>query len=518
MNNNRKTLASVLAALAIIASLVFTLAGGAGGARAAAVTSRLSSPRNAVSGSAQVARALRSGQLKFNGGQPPTRMQTALTCSPVPCVLPNAQASEGGQPVNETAIAVNPKNAKQMVSGANDYNCTSSYAAFYASSDGGSTWNMNCMGTLAGEQGCGDPSIGYDLNNTVYVTSLENCTTTTSSIIFEKSINNGTTWSAPAVAVSPTFFDGEVDKSWLQIDDNASSPHANTLYLSVTQFNSNDTSEQISVSHSSNGGASWQTSLVESATSYPVVDQFSDLAIGKDGTVYVSWMRCTAGGSTGDCGGTLATFYFSKSTDGGNTWSSPVAIAQANLAPDDCPRTFGCFYGGIPNTIERVSNIPVMDIDNSSGTHHGNLYVVFYNWTGTFMKVEVATSTNGGSSWGTPVGVAPVSATHDQFFPWLTVSSGGIVGVTWLDRRDDPQNISYKMYFTYSTTGGTSFATNKALATTLSNPFNDGFGGEFMGDYTGNSWTSAKPPTLFASWEDMRNTVTSQDEVGGYIK
>lgn len=518
MKNNKKTLTSALVALLVIVSLIFTLTSRAAGTQAATITTRLSSPQNAVTGSAQVARALRSGQLQFKGGQPPIGVHPALTCSPAPCVLPNVQASKGGQPVNEMAIAVNPKNAKQIVSGANDYNCTSSYAAFYASNDGGSTWNMNCMGTLAGEQGCGDPSVGYDLNNTVYATSLENCTTTTSSIIFEKSTNNGTTWSAPAIVVSPTFFDGEVDKSWLQIDDNASSPHANTLYLSVTQFNSNDTSEQISVSHSSNGGATWQTSLVESVANYPVVDQFSDLAIGKDGTVYVSWMRCTAGGSTGDCGGTLASFYFSKSTDGGNTWSSPVVIAQATLAPDDCPRTFPCFYGGIPNTMERVSNIPVMDIDNSAGTHRGNLYVVFYTWTGSFMAVKVATSTNGGSSWGTPVAVAPSSDTHDQFFPWLSVSSGGIVGISWLDRRDDPQNISYRAYFTYSTTGGTSFATNKALATALSNPFNDGFGGEFMGDYTCNSWTSARPPTLFASWMDTRNTVTSQDEVGGYIK
>jgi hypothetical protein len=45
-----------------------------------------------------------------------------------------------------------------------------------------------------------------------------------------------------------------------------------------------------------------------------------------------------------------------------------------------------------------------------------------------------------------------------------------------------------------------------------SNPFNDGFGGSFMGDYTGNIWSET---TLFASWTDTRSGI-AQDEVGGY--
>jgi len=46
----------------------------------------------------------------------------------------------------------------------------------------------------------------------------------------------------------------------------------------------------------------------------------------------------------------------------------------------------------------------------------------------------------------------------------------------------------------------------------MSNPLNDGFGGSFMGDYTGNAWDGA---TLYASWMDSRNGSFMQDEVGG---
>jgi hypothetical protein len=62
--------------------------------------------------------------------------------------------------------------------------------------------------------------------------------------------------------------------------------------------------------------------VVDTEQLFPTVDQFSDLAIGRDGTVYVSWMRCTANEPTGDCGGTTATSLLSKSTDGGNIWRS----------------------------------------------------------------------------------------------------------------------------------------------------------------------------------------------------
>ena len=38
------------------------------------------------------------------------------------------------------------------------------------------------------------------------------------------------------MAVTPLFSGGLTDKPWLQVDDNVSSPRANALYLSVTQF------------------------------------------------------------------------------------------------------------------------------------------------------------------------------------------------------------------------------------------------------------------------------------------
>ena len=210
------------------------------------------------------------------------------------------------------------------------------------------------------------------------------------------------------------------------------------------------------VSHSNDGGATWTTKTVDATQLFPNVDTFTDLAIGADGTVYVSWLRCTAGASSGECANTTGTFYYAKSTDGGNTWSAPAKIASARLAPDP---GFCCFYGALPNTNERVSNIPVIAIDNSNGPNRGNLYVTYYTWTGTRMQVFAAVSTDGGATW-TKKAVAPASATHDEFFSWLNVSRSGMVGVSWMDRRDDPANINYGAFSAFSTNGGTSYSLN----------------------------------------------------------
>ena len=472
---------------------------------AAIAQNPLALPVSPKSGSLLVGEAIQRGAIQLPSSIAPSFSQFNLTCSPTPCVLPNVQASGGTNIANEVPIAANPHNPAQLLTGANDYSCSTTLQGFYASGDGGATWTRTCLPVISGGFGLGDPVVGYDLSGTAYAGGIQ-FGTPGQVIVVSASTNNGTSWTAPVVAATPTISGGSTDKDWLAIDVTATSPHANCLYISNTQFDSSGFKSQISVSHSCDHGKTWTTVPVDPVQS-SVIDQFSDLAIGKDGTVYVSWQRCPPTGPTGDCGGTKSSMVISKSTDGGATWSKPVTMATMNLAPDSC----GAYYGCLPNTSERVSNIPAIGIDNSTGANAGHLYVVYYNWTGTQLQVLVSHSTNG-TTWSAGVPVAPASDTHDQFFPWLSVAANGIVGVTWLDRRNDPANLKYDAYATGSTNGGASFVTNLRLTSVMSNPLNDGFGGFFMGDYSGNTWAGS---TLYASWSDSRNGSFMQDEVGG---
>jgi hypothetical protein len=471
----------------------------------------------------------------------PSHSDPKLTCSPAPCTLPNVQVSGGNhpgtRPVNETPIVAHPRNGNELLVGGNDFNCPT-LQGFYTTSNQGRTWKSTCTRSLPGHCGFLDPGVGYDLKGVAYISGLEASDSTCSAaapnqnaVALEKSTNNGRSWSAPVLVVAPVLAEGMLDKDWLQVDDNPHSPYANALYVSTTQLAEHPTTfdSTIAVSHSTDGGTTWTTSVVDTVQTFPQVDQFSDLAIAQDGTVYVSWMRCFLNTSpTGDCGESRATFYVSRSTDGGTTWSVSSPIATVRLVPNTC----GSFFGCIPHTKEELADIPVIGVEPANVAHGSEpnaltddvatpwakknaarLSAVFYNWTGSFTQVEVATSANGGITWGEPVPVAPATETHDQFFSWLSVNEDGIIGVTWMDRRNDPANISYEAFAAVSKNGGNSFGTNVQLATELSNPNNDGFGGTFMGDYTGNTWFDE---TLYASWMDSRNGVNMQDEVGGY--
>lgn len=451
-------------------------------------------PNSPISGGVLAARAYRAGLLHPGEMNQLAPSGEVLTCNPTPCALPNVQASGGPRVVNEDPLATNLANPKQLLTGGNDYNC-SNIQGFYSSNDGGSTWTRTC---LPGSGGEGDPIVGYDLKNVAYAGGIQN-----NNVVVASSTNNGQSWGTPVIATS-ALLGYLADKPWLEVDTNPGSPFVNALYISVTQFDASSNSE-ISVSHSNDGGKTWTTTVVDTKQIYPnSVDQFSDLAVGADGTVYVSWLRCPANGPAGDCGGTVSKLLLSKSTDGGNTWSKELTVATPTLVPDFC----NCaFYGSLPNTSERVSNIASNAVFGSGST--AKVYLSFYTWSGSQMQVMVAASSDGGNTFGKPVRVTS-STKGDEFFQWINLAKNGAVGVSWLDRRNDPNNLKYQPFVAVSTNGGVSFRSG-AISTTMSNPLNDGFGGSFMGDYRCHVFNNR---TMIAVWMDMRTGV-SQDEAGG---
>jgi Neuraminidase (sialidase) len=261
------------------------------------------------------------------------------------------QASGDGAPVNEDPIATNLRNPNQLLTGGNDFSCPNTLG-FYASNDGGSTWTHTCF---PGTNGEGDSIVGYDLNNVAYAGGVEN-----SSVFLSASTDNGQTWSTPKLVTGPTF--GYLaDKPWLEIDTNPSSPFKNALYVSVTQLDPN-TDSQITVSHSNDGGKTWTTRNVAPMQTFPNdVDQFTDLAVGADGTVYVSWLRCPA--VSGECAGQVSQLLLSKSSDGGNTWSSPVTIANPTLAPASASATFPSMQSSARATRRRCMSPSIAGAD-----------------------------------------------------------------------------------------------------------------------------------------------------------
>jgi hypothetical protein len=101
-------------------------------------------PKSPVSTSVLVAQGIRNGTIHPQGNAPGGDVSTDLRCKPAPCVFKDRQASEGGRPANETPVAANPNNKKDLLTGANDYNCAN-IQGFYSSSNGGKNWTTHSL-------------------------------------------------------------------------------------------------------------------------------------------------------------------------------------------------------------------------------------------------------------------------------------------------------------------------------------------------------------------------------------
>jgi hypothetical protein len=433
-----------------------------------------------------------SGQTASTGRAP--NGLALLTCSPAPCVLPPTQASEAGDNVTDTPIAADPLNPLNLLLGSFDANCPPPGASgFHLSSDGGSTWSRYCMPVIDDFHGLtyvpgGEPMVGYDRNGTAYIADAyqDSDGLGYGLIAVEKQLSDGD-WSQPVIAMGggPNFpFNGT-----MAVDTSAQSPHVNSIYISAIVQNAlQQNVHQVAVAHSYDGSKTWTSVKVVPAQKSPPCDLYTGTAVGNDGTVYVTWMYlnpCTPS-SKGD-------MLFSKSSDGGNTWSEPVLMGVV-------------LQSGIPNTKVYVQNYPAIAVDNSNGPYSGSLYVVMYNWTGTFMQVQVLRSPDGGDTWTKPVLVAP-GITHDQFLPWISVGPTGLVGVSWLDRRNDPTNVNYQAFAAISSDGGKSFQPNAQLTTAFSTPVIG------MGNRDGDTWDG--PNYFVAAWVDDSNGSNLHEEVGG---
>jgi len=408
--------------------------------------------------------------------------------------------------VTDTPIVTNPLNPKQLLLGSVDYNCADpSSLGFHLSRDGGSTWKrVECMPVIRNGGGVYwptfDPHVGYDRKGTGYIVGYYNASEGEDGFVAVQKSTDGTHWSKPAVALrrAGNTYPFEIG---FAVDTSPGSPRVNSLYVSGVMWTDQGYKNQVLISHATDGGSTWTQTAADAVQTYPAEDRFTRVAVGRDGTVYVTWLRCPATGPDKSCSDYTGHLMFSKSTDGGNTWSTPRFMTKATFSPNE-----------LPNTGERVYIYPAITVDNSNGPHTGDLYVAMNTWTGQYIRVQVIRSTDGGNTWSQPVPLAPASDTHDQFFPSLSVSPTGLVGVSWLDRRNDPADIDYQAFAAISTDGGQTFGTNWQLTTAFSNPKNNGTGNNWMGDYTGNTWAG---DDFIAAWMDSSNGVDMQEVIGG---
>ena len=330
-------------------------------------------------------------------------------------------------------------------------------------------------------------------------------------------------------------------------------------YMAVLGYNQNDLSVGgVFVSRSDDKGATWGKATLVQANSDKVFHDKEWMTVDRSnnaatrGTVYVSWTRFTQVTPRSEVGQIVV----SRSTDLGATFSAPVAVsteAQENVqgsfpvvGPDGAVTVLyydsasaahgegaegsnlrlqesgGSLY--VARSTDRgssfrtpVSVAPVVRPPSplpstafrifvlpvlAVDPSSGALYAVWNDYSRGNSDVMLSSSRDGGANWTGPVRVNDDTGQADQFFPTAAVGAGGALHVMWLDRRSDPANVKYLPYYAVSTDGGNSFSPNVPLTAVSSDPAT-GFEGTLIGDYNAIDITR-DGSRVYTAWVDTR--------------
>ncbi len=382
---------------------------------------------------------------------------------------------------NETSIAINPLDTNNLVAGAN-------IRYYYYSTDGGYTWTQGNLSSPLGVWG--DPCVVFDLNGHCYFGHLSNPSSGgywIDRIVVQKSTNKGITWSS-GVGIGYNPPGRNQDKEWLAVDW-TNSPYRNNIYVSWTEFDSYGStnpmdSTRILFSRSTDGGITWSAPVRVSDKGGDCVDEDNTVegavpAVGPNGEICLAW--------AGPLG-----LVFDKSTDGGLTWGIDKVITSIP----------GGWDFNVPG-IYRCNGLPITACDISNSPFRGTIYV---NWSDQRNGINntdifIVKSTDGGNTWSSPKRVNQDNTQTHQFFTWMTVDPAtGYIYIVYYDRRNYTDNRT-DVYVARSTDGGETFTEFKVSQS----PFTPN-ASIFFGDYTGITALNGK---VFPIWTRMDNNQRS---------
>jgi len=231
------------------------------------------------------------------------------------------------------------------------------------------------------------------------------------------------------------------DKEWPAVH-----PRKQYIYTTWTQFDKYGLEDpnchsNILFSKSTNAGKKWSTPVQINQNPGDCIDD-DNTAEGAVPAVDMEGRVFVAWANQGN-------IYFDRSFDGGSTWlTNDLLIAKQE----------GGWAMDIPG-IMRSNGMPVLMIDNSKGRLSGSLYLVWADQRNGTDDTDIwfMRSTNQGDMWTQPMRINQDGPGKHQFFPWMAVDQGtGYIYIVYYDRRayDDLQT---DVYMAYSTDGGSSF-------------------------------------------------------------
>jgi hypothetical protein len=442
---------------------------------------------------------------------------------------------------NEPAVAVDPHDTNVVVAGSNDY-CAATvngdvWAGYYRSTNGGASWNdslvpgypadSSAAGLASPAHGqcgaAGDPTQSFDRSGRLFYGFI--CFNRVKPV-------NGSTYVAtydqdgghylrttlvaqgsPAGQFSSGLFQ---DKINLAVDQ-TNGPNSGNVYVAWSRYSGRAANNVVLFSRSTDHGATFSPPVRISPGLGE--ESFADLAVGPDGTVYLTYRNFAHQKSTSD------TISVERSTDGGQSFSQPQVIAQ--FQPFDSNQFSGngagdCGDGALscPSgfTYSRFASLSAVTAD-ASGVH-----VV---WNGELAsgqsKVFVRNSADG-TTWSAAATLDAVTTGH-QYFPDIA-SADGVITVVFYDSRFDAgyspsrptgntadgrnSGGAVDTFVAQSRNGGASW-TETRVSTFSSNYNWETHGARMIGFWGDYIYISAVHGGVNVTWTDSRDLVPGVD-------
>jgi hypothetical protein len=435
-------------------------------------------------------------------------------------------------PQNEPSVAIDPRQPKVIVVGANEGCPTSGghadWVGFYRSIDGGSSWSASLVPGYPGDDStagrkspasrfcafASDPAVAFDTQGRLFFgfVCVERKTLNSSTLLASYD-QDGRRYRRTIVLargqVGHANAPVQQDKINVVVDQTAG-PTSGNVYAAWTQYAYQPSDRNILVAGSDNHGRTFSPPVV-ATRGQPGL--FPDLAIGSTGTVYLSFRGLQK--PEEDRGDEIGLVF---SPNGGRSFTAVSTVAR--IRPFDSAsfsrgdnRTCGdgLFKCASGFTFPRFISISAVAADRS-GVH-----VV---WTARRpdgqAKIFVRNSPDGVQWPDPPVVLDPAPRGH-QLFPDVA-SAGGVITVVFHDTRSDAGYSPHRppgndakgrstgnfldVYAATSADGGRTWTVRRATTHRSNMDYKLFHGAPVFGDYLS---VSAVPGMAFAVWTDTRD-------------
>jgi hypothetical protein len=399
----------------------------------------------------------------------------------------------------EPQVAVNPTNPTNVVGAFqqdrwNDGGARGLVAA--RSFDGGASWARNfapfsiCSGGDPQYLRATDPWVSFDRSGRLYQISLsiDSADLGLSAVLASASGDGGTTWSPPVTIQRDTdplnFNDKEsITGDWTR---------PNTAYaVWIRGALPGESISPAGAAHSfayrglpmfsktTDGGATW-SAPISMARNQNLYAQGNQIVVLPDGTLVNVFAVLFKGSGIQPGQANQVFMAVTRSWDGGRSWTPPIKIAPIRTALLTDPDTPN--PTSLDQTVRADDYLPDIAVDHATG----DIYVVWADGLGTPVNnVVITKSTDGGRNWTAPAAIDQAPGPH-AFNQTVQVAGDGTVAVLYYDFRNNTPapGLPTDVWLTLSTDGGATW-----LEQHVTGPFDmkqapvaRGF---FLGDYMG---------------------------------